>query len=452
LVACVALLAFPAAAQAAQRYAAPGATGVTCKQSEPCTLEDAINGASANDEVIVLPGQHTISGAPINVVYGGLQIHGDYAGPMPRVVADIPDGLPAINFNAPGAILSYIEVINDGTEAVGIRCFEGTRLERVRASVVGEGAAGANVFQGCAVRDSLFLAQGTNSLALESLGIQPGATGADVRNVTAIATGTDSAGIQSRYTESKPGSHTLTLTNSIARGASDLRTEDGSGGPGRIAVSNSNFDVVNEETVGAIGGSANQSAPPLFLDAAAGDYREAAGSPTIDAGIAEAAMSPLDLAGNFRVLGGAPDIGAFEFVPPPAAGALTSLTLSPKAFRARRGGGAVISGRGAKKKVRGTTVRYALTAAANAAFTVERALKGRRVAGKCSKQTTANRSRKKCVRYRALRSGFALQGVAGENRFGFSGRIGPKALAPGRYRLIATAGASVKRVAFTITR
>ena len=52
---------------------------------------------------------------------------------MPRVVADIPDGLPAINLNAPGATISYLDVVNDGTEAVGIRCFEGTRLERVRA-------------------------------------------------------------------------------------------------------------------------------------------------------------------------------------------------------------------------------------------------------------------------------------------------------------------------------
>ena len=39
--------------QAAQRYAAPDAHGGSCKQSEPCSLADAINGASADDEVIV---------------------------------------------------------------------------------------------------------------------------------------------------------------------------------------------------------------------------------------------------------------------------------------------------------------------------------------------------------------------------------------------------------------
>ena len=97
-------------------------------------------------------------------------------------------------------------------------------------------------------------------------------------------------------------------------------------------------------------------------------------------------------------------------------------------------------------------MRYALTAAASVNFTVERALKGRRVGGKCRKQTEANRSKKRCTRYRALKSGFVLQGVAGENGFRFSGRVGAKALRPGKYRLVATAGASVKRAAFTITR
>ena len=122
-------------------------------------LEDAINGASANDEVIVEAGDYEITGAPINVVFEGLQIHGDFAGPMPRISAQL-GGLPAINLVGGGSSISYVDVRNEETEAVGIRCFEGTRLERVRASVAGEGTAGANVYPGCAVRDSLFLAQG----------------------------------------------------------------------------------------------------------------------------------------------------------------------------------------------------------------------------------------------------------------------------------------------------
>ena len=95
-------------------------------------------------------------------------------------------------------------------------------------------------------------------------------------------------------------------------------------------------------------------------------------------------------------------------------------------------------------------MRYALTAAASVTFTVERALKGRRVGGKCRKQTEANRGKKRCTRYQALKSGFVLQGAAGDNGFRFSGRIGGKALKPGKYRLVALADTSVKRAAFTI--
>src|SRR5262249_40941771 len=156
-----------------------------------------------------------------------------------------------------------------------------------------------------------------------------------VRNVTAIATGANSIGIQARYLGGAGGHHTLVLGNSIAGGEKfDLRAEDSANGPGVIQVSNSNFDNVSVAGSATISGPANQTAPPAFVDAPAGDYREAPGSPTIDAGTG-AGVGALDLAGNPRVLGPAPDIGAFEFVPPPpppkTTAALTSLAVGPKA-------------------------------------------------------------------------------------------------------------------------
>jgi hypothetical protein len=300
--------------------------------------------------------------------------------------------------------------------------------------------------ENCLVRDSLLRGEGTNSLGMESLGSAPNDPPGTVRNVTAIATGQNSVGIQSRYSYIEPGTRTLFLANSIAQGAFDLRTED-SNGTGRIVVSNSNFDLVKEETPGAISGSANQTAPPLFVGP--GDFREAPGSPTIDAGSSEGG-GPLDLAGNPRLLGAAPDIGAFEFVPPPA-GALTSLSVSPKSFRPRSAGGAIVSKTKAKRGG-GATVRYELTAASTVAFTVERKLPGRRVGGKCANPKPANRGKKKCARFKALRGGFDDQGAAGPNSFKFSGRVGRKALKPGKYRLVGRAEASVRRTRFTITR
>jgi hypothetical protein len=451
LAVCIALLLGAADAQAAQRYAAPNGTGSACTQQEPCSLADASNGSSNGDEVIVAAGDYTISGAPLNVVSERLSLHGDYGGPMPRVFASL-GGLPAINLTGEGVSLSYLEVTNEETEGVGVRCLgQGTRVERVRATGLGEGAAGANVFPNCTVLDSLLLARGTSSIGMESLSPNPGSTVSTVSNVTAIASGENSAGIQSRYNASMSGSHTLTLTNSIAEGASDLRTEDGSGGPGRISVSNSNFDSAKAETEGAITGSANQTSPPLFVNASSGDYRPAPGSPTIDAG-APGLLGALDLAGNPRVLGPAPDIGAYEFVPPPAPGMLISLSILPKAFKPLKGGGPIAATSKKRKAKIGTTVRYSVTAATTVAFTIERALKGRRVGGKCRKQTAGNREKKRCTRFKVLKGGFSHPGAAGLNSFRLSGRVRGKALRPGRYRLVGRAGDSLKRAAFRIVK
>lgn len=63
-------------------------------------------------------------------------------------------------------------------------------------------------------------------------------------------------------------------------------------------------------------GAGNLSADPLFVCAEAGDYRLRAGSPCRDAGSAALWILPLvdDLAGNSRIEGIAPDVGAYEGV------------------------------------------------------------------------------------------------------------------------------------------
>jgi hypothetical protein len=52
---------------------------------------------------------------------------------------------------------------------------------------------------------------------------------------------------------------------------------------------------------------------PLFVDAANGDYRLAAGSPCIDAGSNGYVVGALDLAGLPRIAGGVVDMGAYEY-------------------------------------------------------------------------------------------------------------------------------------------
>jgi hypothetical protein len=201
-----------------------------------------------------------------------------------------------------------------------------------------------------------------------------------------------------------------------------------------------------------IDGGANQTTPPLFVNAEGRNYHEAAGSPTIDAGIA-GELGPLDLDGNPRILGPAPDMGAFETSNPvtvtPVA-QLQSLKLSPTSFRAAKSGGAVVSAKKKSKGPVGTNVTYSLSLAGKVDFTVEQLTTGRKVGKKCVKQTPANKGKKKCDLAKRLSGGFSETGAAGQNGFKFSGRLGSKALKPGRYRLVGSAGDVVKRANFKI--
>jgi DNA-binding beta-propeller fold protein YncE len=107
-------------------------------------------------------------------------------------------------------------------------------------------------------------------------------------------------------------------------------------------------------------------------------------------------------------------------------GALISLRLSPRAFRAAHRGPS-ISPRA------GTRVTYALASPARVRFAVQRAVRGT---------------------YRRVRGAFTHQGSSGLNSFRFSGRLRGRRLQPGRYRLVATipGAAAPKRTRFRIVR
>jgi PKD domain len=108
------------------------------------------------------------------------------------------------------------------------------------------------------------------------------------------------------------------------------------------------------------------------------------------------------------------------------------------------------------KRKKGTKVTFTLNVAAPVKFKVDRSAAGRKVNGKCRKPTKKNRKAKKCTRHLALKGSFSRNGVAGANKFHWNGRIGGKALKPGRYRLIATTGSGlttkVRRATFTVRK
>jgi hypothetical protein len=454
------LLACAPAASAAPRYAAPAGSGTECSEGKPCSLAEAIEKAKANDEVIVTAGEYTPSSSiTLKFEAAGAYIHGDFRGPRPTITRSSPGY--ALALGAPKSRLAYLDVSNAAESAAGVVCTAEAAIERVKLAVKGKYAAALQQLESCSIRDSLLRANGESSTAITSTGSVGTAAGA-VRNVTAFATGPKSVALRSSAGPMFGIPHLAVVRNSILSGDEyDLHSTAGLSA-GNIDVAYSNFDVAKQEPgTTLIQGPGNQSATPLFLDAGAGDYREASGSPTINAGVNEE-LGAADFDGNPRLVGPAPDIGAFEFVPPPPPppplaptvppGEIQSLTVAPKVFRTANVGGAIVSARTKAKAPVAATVSYELSAApATVAFSVERKLSGRRVGRKCVQKTKANAAKKKCPLYKPVRGGFSHAGAVGTNRFTFSGRL-DKALAPGAYRLTGRTAASARSTVFRIVK
>jgi hypothetical protein len=256
-----------------------------------------------------------------------------------------------------------------------------------------------------------------------------------LRNVTAVAHGPSSYGIFAgggiNVLESLTPGSTVLARNVIARGdAGDLNTGAGTcffppcttpPPAGAITIDHSNF-----RTAGGPGtisqGAGNQSADPLF--AGAEDFHLSAGSPAIEAGLADALDGPTDLDGNPRVRGAAPDIGAYEATPPAAAPAPAPTSPAADTSAPQLAGLRVTKN--------GAQVRFSLSEAAKVTVRVNRLLMGRRSGKRCVKATAKLRKHKRCTRHVKVRSS-TVTGKVGTNT------VKGKALAPGTYEVLLTA-------------
>jgi Tol biopolymer transport system component len=140
---------------------------------------------------------------------------------------------------------------------------------------------------------------------------------------------------------------------------------------------------------------------------------------------------------------------------------LTSVSLSRKRFRVGKRPTATAAARSAARRKRrppvGTTFRFTLDTRANVAIAIERQAQGRLVGRFCRKPSRRLRRNLRCVRF--VRVGRLSRGGmnAGANRIAFSGRIGRRALRPGRYRArlrASNAGgvSSWVKLSFTVVR
>lgn len=103
---------------------------------------------------------------------------------------------------------------------------------------------------------------------------------------------------------------------------------------------------------------------------------------------------------------------------------LTAVSLKPFKFRV------------AKKGKGGAKVRFTLNTKATVTIRVDQKAKGRKVGKKCVKPNTGNKTKKACKRLVFRGKLTRKNRAAGTNTVAFSGRLGKKALRPGKYRVV----------------
>src|SRR5215208_3523079 len=286
------------AAAASTRYATAtgGVTSGTCPQGTPCRLDFAISGAGTGDTVRVAPGNYTVS-YPVAAT-AGITVMGEPGQARPRIVGDGARTASTIVMNVGGTLK---HVYAESTAAYPAVETKGAVIEDVIAYSAAGTAIQAKAGGSATIRDTVAHTVSTAAPALTLTDDQLTGT-LDIANVTAVAEGAGSTGI-----EHGSGSPT-TIVNSIARGASfDIKLN---GIVAAAVVSYSNFRPGS--STGVTPGLGNVSGAPIFADA---DLRPDASSPTVDAGTAATALlGTIDPDGNLRTLGAAPDIGAYEWI------------------------------------------------------------------------------------------------------------------------------------------
>jgi hypothetical protein len=338
----VSLLLGVADASAATRFAVPGGdetAGSECLRSTPCSLFNAASlfapatKLKEGDEVVVEPGNYSDAAGDLGrngviIPPANVSIHGVAGRPRP-VIAEQGVGGAASAFllNREGVTLSGLE-IHSSLDSRALELTSAGVIDDVVA--VSSGRSGACFATEGVIRDSACLSSGDSGLAIEVReAVSPHPT-VRLRNVTAIATGAGSTGIDARgFGNVEVNVDAIGL---LVRGtvqdvfAGAFRA--GQAGPGaKVAVNldHSDFGQVRTEneagagtaTATAPGSGTNSTATPL-LDA--DGYHELAGSPTIDAGAVDAASGGIDIDADPRVSGAAADIGADEFPAPPPTG------------------------------------------------------------------------------------------------------------------------------------
>lgn len=451
----------PVAGAEADRYAAPNAVGETenCLNEEhPCSLEAALKPANApkGETVWLAAGTYKPTGAL--TVPNEFVILAGASSTEPTLIE--AKGEVGLTVAQAFSTVRDVRIKSTAATKVGLALSAEAKAERVQST--GATTTAACQLGSATVKSSLCQSSGGRGVYTNySVGAGSPSLLIKLFNVTAVGA---TNGIEA--VAGNQAAVSIYAKSTIAVGATTdvLSSSTNPGGAGvNINLSHSNFDTssaLGETFITAKTVEGNQSEAPLFVDAAAGDYREQPTSPTRRAGTtAELSGGELDLAGQPRTILCAGttyiDIGAYQLQEcpplPPEEPEEPKTPEEPGHGGGTPGGGSESTG--------DSTPKAATPAPATAPQMTKLALAPRRFAvtgRKRGSSVTFTLSAPASVRLELLaqrpRKGkkpvlvkvgtLTVAGVTGTNKVNFTGRLKGKSLAPGRYTLRATATAS----------
>ncbi len=335
------LLALPGSAMAAQLFAAPTPTGSqNCTSAaNACSLSMALSTAASNDEVII-PGNLGTYGTPTNPLGAlattasalQLSVHGVAGEPRPVIFTS--GGLST--FCGSDGACGTVSDLDVELTSFGTALHSNMSVDHVIAHARAGGTACSPPFDASVTNTVCVADAGGTGLSDGNAGSSGSQTlTITLRNDTIYSTG-GGPGMSILFGTSSGGATTFNVptTNVILHGTPDIATTaTNSGGTTTINIPTDHSDFATTAPGGSgtstiTSGTGDVTTPPVFVNAAGDDLHEAAGSPTIDAGISDPADGTTDLDGNPRTIGPTTDIGAYEALegaPTIAAGAVSAL-------------------------------------------------------------------------------------------------------------------------------
>jgi hypothetical protein len=291
------------------RYASPNGTGAICGQASPCSLQTAIQGAAAGDDVFVVAGQGDYSMADDLGTDMSIPIHVHGIGGRPHIVSS--GGEFRFNGSSTGDNLLF-----QGAQKTAVALEDGATGDRL-VVIAGSGAH-ACYMRSSTLTNSICMAFSGSDIAIELDGSNT------LRNDTFFGGSHAAAVIFGRNPDCQCTSATDTLVNVIARSSAastDIETNSSGSVPLTVNITYSNFGTLtksdNPSSIQANTDGTDQTAMPKFVNTSAGNFHQLDSSPTVDAGTTAAANGSTDIDGNARALGQSTDIGADELVPAP---------------------------------------------------------------------------------------------------------------------------------------